>query len=49
VWGFVSNFKAQNLDLDPMNVYFWLFIGILLRLPALDGQPAPSARSARSG
>ena len=37
LWALISNFKAQSLDLDPENVYFYLFIGVLLRLPALDG------------
>ena len=36
----VNNFKGSYLDLDPTNVLFWLFVGILLKLPALD---APSA------
>lgn len=36
LWALVSNFKAQSLDLDPENVYFYLFIGVLLRLPALQ-------------
>jgi hypothetical protein len=32
--------KAQYLDLDPINVYFWLFVGILLRLETLDRTPS---------
>jgi len=28
----IYNFKGLALDLDPMNVFFWLFSGILLRL-----------------
>jgi hypothetical protein len=32
----VSNFKASYLDLDPTNVYFWLLVGVLLKLPVLD-------------
>ncbi len=39
LWAVVSNFKAQSIDLDPENVYFYLFIGVLLRLPALDRTP----------
>ena len=37
------NFKASYLDLDPMNVLFWLFAGITLKLPRLEereGVPA---------
>lgn len=30
------NFKASYLDLDPMNVIFWLFVGITLKLPRLE-------------
>ncbi|MGQ0664371.1 MAG: O-antigen ligase family protein [Pseudomonadota bacterium] len=39
--------KGWQLDLEPINYYFWLFAGILLRLPSL-ARPAPS-RSAGSG
>jgi hypothetical protein len=24
------------LDIDPLNVYFWLFAGILMKLPHLE-------------
>lgn len=30
------NFKGSYLDFDPTNVLFWLFVGILLKLPHLD-------------
>jgi O-antigen ligase len=36
LWNLVFNTKAQYLDIDPMNVYFWLFLGLLLKLPELD-------------
>jgi hypothetical protein len=36
----VLSTKAQYLDLDPVNVYFWLFAGILLRLATLDRTPS---------
>ena len=32
----VYNAKAQYFDLDPTNVYFWLFAGLLMGLPRLD-------------
>jgi hypothetical protein len=32
----VYNAKAQYFDLDPINVYFWLFSGILMKLPLLE-------------
>lgn len=45
----VSNFKASYLDLDPTNVYFWLLVGVLLRLPALDAAYSrPTTSSGRS-
>lgn len=28
--------KGAFLDIDPLNVYFWLFAGILMKLPSLD-------------
>lgn len=31
-----SGIKQQYMDLDPLNVYFWLFAGILMKLFALD-------------
>lgn len=31
-------FKGWLIDLDPVNVYFWLFAGILLKLPLLDAR-----------
>ncbi|MGB6198959.1 MAG: hypothetical protein WBF35_05360 [Candidatus Acidiferrales bacterium] len=33
------SFKTWLLDLDPVNVYFWLFAGMLACLPALDRPP----------
>ncbi len=30
------SFKTWLLDLDPVNVYFWLFAGVMASLPALD-------------
>jgi hypothetical protein len=29
-------YKGAVLDFDPLNVFFWLFAGILLKLPALE-------------
>jgi hypothetical protein len=34
-WVLLYSFKAQYLDLDPINTYFWLFAGILMGLPRL--------------
>ena len=33
--------KGQYLDLDPVNVYFWLFAGLLTRIPSLDRGAPP--------
>jgi hypothetical protein len=35
-WTLVYDLKGQFLDLDPSNVYFWLLIGVLAKLPRLD-------------
>jgi O-antigen ligase len=40
-WVAVYSSKAQPLDLDPVNVYFWLLVGVILRLPALDRPASP--------
>ena len=40
-WILVYSIKAQYFDLDPINVYFWLFAGILMSLPRLERTPAP--------
>jgi hypothetical protein len=31
----VNEWKGSYLDIDPLNVYFWLFAGVLLRTPFL--------------
>jgi hypothetical protein len=28
--------KGSVLDYDPLNVYFWLFAGMLVKLPQLE-------------
>ena len=38
LWTLVYLTKGAEIDLDPINVYFWLFAGILLRLPTLQGE-----------
>lgn len=51
IWGIVYTVKAQYLDFDPLNLYFWLFTGILFKLAVLDREeaapekPLPEARS----
>jgi hypothetical protein len=35
-WVLLYSLKAQYFDLDPINIYFWLFAGILMGLPRLD-------------
>ncbi|MGA8805558.1 MAG: hypothetical protein WB866_12795, partial [Solirubrobacterales bacterium] len=48
----VYTVKAQYLDFDPLNLYFWLFTGILFKIAVLDRAEAapperqPEARSA---
>jgi hypothetical protein len=36
VWNLAYCAKGQYLDIDPANVYFWLFAGVLARLPYLE-------------
>jgi hypothetical protein len=33
---FFNSFKGWLIDLDPVNVYYWVFCGLLLKLPALQ-------------
>jgi hypothetical protein len=30
------SFKSSILDIDPFNVYFWLFVGVLLKLATIE-------------
>ena len=46
LWTLVYNVKAQYMDFDPLNVYFWLLAGMLARFPALDDEPTEAARAA---
>jgi flagellar biogenesis protein FliO len=36
----LNSFKGWLVDLDPLNVYFWVFAGVLARLPAFDAEAA---------
>ena len=39
----LNSFKGWLLDLDPVNVYFWVFAGVLAKLPYLGlTKPAPT-------
>lgn len=41
----LNSFKGWLIDLDPINVYFWLFAGILLKLGHLEAtQPTANTR-----
>jgi hypothetical protein len=43
----VSLFKGPYIDLDPLNVYFWLFAGMLLGLyRAVGAVPGLGAKAA---
>ena len=45
IWGIAYTVKAQYLDFDPLNLYFWLFTGILFKLAVLDrAEAAPTGR-----
>jgi len=52
VWAFANTPKGQYLDFDPLNIYFWLFAGILFKLAVLDRErsgdrTSPNGRSDR--
>jgi O-antigen ligase len=50
IWTLVYLTKGVEIDLDPINVYFWLFAGLLLKLPTLAVEHARSdARVAGMG
>ena len=34
----LNSFKGWQIDLDPINVYFWLFVGFMFKLKYLDLQ-----------
>ncbi|WP_026911216.1 hypothetical protein [Patulibacter minatonensis] len=40
------NFKGSGLDLDPLNVVFWVFVGIVLRLPVIQEEEREQERRA---
>ncbi len=44
----LNSFKGWQMDLDPVNVYFWIFAGLLFKLPALDARTAPAGRRPRA-
>jgi hypothetical protein len=45
IWGIVYTIKGQYLDFDPLNLYFWLFTGVLFKLAVIDrGETAPRER-----
>jgi hypothetical protein len=35
----IQNLKGWSIDLDPINVYLWIFAGILFKLPYLEAVP----------
>lgn len=39
--------KGWQVDYDPINIYLWVFAGILFKLTALDGTPALPAAVSR--
>jgi hypothetical protein len=46
IWTLLYNFKAQYIDFDPLNVYYWFLAGVLMKIFVLDRakakhQPGP--------
>lgn len=36
IWALLTGVKGQTLDLDPLNMYFWLFAGVAARIAGGD-------------
>jgi len=45
----LNNFKGWLIDLDPINVYFWVFVGLLAKLTYLDAPPGKSTGQPSEG
>jgi O-Antigen ligase len=43
IWTLAYDIKAPYIDFDPINVYFWLGLGLLFKLPSLQGETDRSA------
>ncbi|MBI3452119.1 MAG: hypothetical protein HY057_04670 [Rhodospirillales bacterium] len=43
----INSFKGWQIDVDPVNIYFWFFIGILFKLKALDVKTMPAFAARR--
>jgi O-antigen ligase len=46
---FANSFKRWQIDLDPVNVYYWLFAGLMLKLPILDSLTGEQAADSGVG
>lgn len=40
----VNSFKGWQIDLDPVNVYFWVFVGLIAKMHRLDAAPVSAWR-----
>lgn len=45
---FLTSVKGWYIDLDPINMYFWIFLGIMMKVPFLQTPGWPHPSSARS-
>ena len=43
----INEWKGAYLDIDPLNVYFWLFAGLLLRIPTMTPRIASAGKTVR--
>jgi hypothetical protein len=46
VWNLLYSVKGGFIDIDPMNVYFWLFVGVMAKIPVLDRIPPEASHGA---
>jgi len=45
----IANLKGVQIDFDPINIYFWLFAGVMFRLRYLEPGAAGATMSRASG
>ncbi len=43
-----TSLKGWMIDLDPVNVYFWVFAGVLMKLPFLESLANPLGQPSRN-
>jgi hypothetical protein len=47
IWNIGYGIKGGLIDIDPMNVYFWLFVGLIAKISALDERSSAATEGDR--